>query len=374
MTASGSSSRFRKPLLATIPPEIVAVADYEAWARARLDDNVWAYLFGGTADEITLRANRDAFDRLHLTPRVLGDFSGASGTRRTLFGQVLDYPILLAPVAYHKLAHDDGELATVLGAAAARAGFVVSTHSSVSLEEIARAAQTPLWFQLYFKTDRGFTRELVQRAEVAGYSALVVTVDAPVNTMRNREQRAQFHLPPGVDAANLRGQPSAAVHQIDENSLCGGMMATAPTWQDIAWLQSITKLPVIIKGIMSPDDALLAAQHGAAGIVVSNHGGRTLDTACASIHVLPRIVDAVEGRLPLLFDGGIRRGTDVLKALALGASAVLIGRPYIYGLAAAGAVGVAHVLNILRTELEVAMALTGCPTLEKIDRNVIWRD
>lgn len=374
MTASGSSSRFRKPLLATIPPEIVAVADYEAWARARLDDNVWAYLFGGTADEITLRANRDAFDRLHLTTRVLGDFSGASGTRRTLFGQVLDYPILLAPVAYHKLAHDDGELATVLGAAAARAGFVVSTHSSVSLEEIARAAQTPLWFQLYFKTDRGFTRELVQRAEVAGYSALVVTVDAPVNTMRNREQRAQFHLPPGVDAANLRGQPSAAVHQIDENSLCGGMMATAPTWQDIAWLQSITKLPVIIKGIMSPDDALLAAQHGAAGIVVSNHGGRTLDTACASIHVLPRIVDAVEGRLPLLFDGGIRRGTDVLKALALGASAVLIGRPYIYGLAAAGAVGVAHVLNILRTELEVAMALTGCPTLEKIDRNVIWRD
>jgi 4-hydroxymandelate oxidase len=374
MTVSGPSPRFRTPLLGKIPPAIVAVSDYVALARARLDDNAWAYFSGGTADEITLRGNREAFDRLSLTTRVLGDFPGVSGTRRTLFGQTLDYPILLAPIAYHKLAHDDGELATVLGASAARAGFVVSTHSSVSLEEIARAAQTRLWFQLYFKTDRGFTRELVQRAEAAGYGALVVTVDAPVNTMRNREQRAQFHLPAGVDAANLRGQPPAAAHQIDGNSLCGGMMATAPTWKDIGWLQSITKLPVIIKGIVSPDDALLAAQHGATGIVVSNHGGRTLDTACASIHALPRIADAVEGRLPLLFDGGIRRGTDVLKALALGASAVLIGRPYIYGLAAAGAVGVAHVLNILRAELEVAMALTGCHTLEKISRDVIWRN
>ena len=374
MSASGTSPRFRKPLLSVVPPEIVAVADYEAFARARLDDNAWAYLSGGTADEITLRANRDAFDRLPLTTRVLGDFSGESGTRRTLFGQTLDYPILLAPVAYHKLAHDDGELATALGAAAARAGFIVSAHSSVSLEEIARAAQTPLWFQLYFKTDRSFTRELVQRAEAAGYGALVVTVDAPVNTMRNREQRAQFHLPPGVEAATLRGLPPAAAHQFNENALCGGLMATAPTWKDIERLRAITKLPVIIKGIMSPDDALLAAQHGAAGIVVSNHGGRTLDTACASIHVLPRIADAIEGRLPVLFDGGIRRGTDVLKALSLGASAVLIGRPYIYGLASAGAVGVAHVLNILRAELEVAMALTGCPTLEKISRNVIWRD
>ncbi|MEO6993610.1 MAG: alpha-hydroxy acid oxidase [Lacunisphaera sp.] len=374
MTTSGSSPRFRKPPLSAIPLEIVSVADYKAFARARLDDNAWAYLSGGTADEITLRANREAFDRLLLTTRVLGDFSGESGTRCTLFGRKLDYPILLAPVAYHKLAHDDGELATVLGATAARAGFIVSTHSSVALEEIARAAQTPLWFQLYFKTDRSLTRELVQRAEAAGYGAVVVTVDAPVNTMRNREQRAQFHLPPGVEAANLRELPPAAAHQINPSALCGGLMATAPTWKDIEWLRSITKLPVIIKGIMSPDDALLAVQHGAAGIVVSNHGGRSLDTACASINALPRITDVIEGRLPVLFDGGIRRGTDILKALALGASAVLIGRPYIYGLAAAGAVGVAHVLNILRAELEVAMALTGCPTLEKISRNVIWRE
>ena len=374
MNPSNIPSRFKKPLLEKIPPEIVAVADYELLARARLDDNAWAFLSGGTADEITVRANRAAFDQLNLTTRVLGDFSGTSGTRSTLFGQVLDYPILLAPVAYHKLAHDDGELATALGAAAARAGFIVSTHSSVSLEEIAHTAQTPLWFQLYFKTDRGFTRELVQRAEAAGYRALVVTVDAPVNTMRNREQRAQFHLPAGVDAANLRGLPPATAHQIHENALCGGMMATAPTWQDLDWLRSFTKMPIIIKGIMSPQDALLAAEHGVDGIVVSNHGGRTLDTTCASIQALPRIADAVGGRMPLLFDGGIRRGTDVLKALAFGASAVLIGRPYIYGLATAGAVGVAHVLTILRAELEVAMALTGCPTLAKIDRSVLWRD
>lgn len=350
------------------------MTDYEAPARARLDDNAWAYLYGGTADEITLRANREAFDRLNLNTRVLGDFSGASGTRSTLFGQVLDYPILLAPVAYQKLAHDEGELATALGATAARAGFIVSTHSSVSIEDVARVAQTPLWFQLYFKTDRGFTRELVQRAEAAGYHAIVVTVDTPVNTMRNREQRAQFHLPRGVEAANLRGLPPPKAHQIDENALCGGMMATAPTWQDLDWLRSLTTLPVIVKGIMSTADALLAGEHGAAGIVVSNHGGRTLDTACASIQVLPRIADAVGGRMPLLFDGGIRRGTDVLKAIALGASAVLIGRPYLHGLATAGAVGVAHVLNILRAELEVAMALTGSPTLAKIDRSVIWRD
>jgi len=373
MTTPGRLSRFRKPPLVTIPAEIVAVADYEALARERLDDNAWAYLSGGSADEITLRANRDAFDGLSLITRVFGDFTGTSGTHGTLFGQTLDYPVLLAPVAYHKLAHEDGELATALGAAAARAGFIVSTHSSIPLEDIARTAQTPLWFQLYFKTDRGFTRELVQRAEAAGYRALVVTADAPVNTMRNREQRAQFHLPPGIEAANLRGLPPAAAHRLDENALCGGMMAAAPTWKDVEWLRSLTKLPVIIKGVMSPEDALLAAQHGAAGIVVSNHGGRTLDTACASLHALPRIADALDGRLPLLLDGGIRRGTDILKALALGASAVLIGRPYVYGLATAGAVGVAHVLNILRAELEVAMALTGCPTLEKVNRSVLWR-
>jgi 4-hydroxymandelate oxidase len=364
---------FLNPPLSRIPPEIVAAADYEPFARERVDGNAWAYLTGGTADEITLRANREAFDRLKLNQRVLGDFSGGGNTRVTLFGQIFDSPVLLAPVAYHKLAHPEGELATALGAAAAKAGFAVSTHSSVTLEEIAQAAPNALWFQLYLKSDRGFTKELVQRAEAAGYSALLVTVDAPVNSMRNREQRIQFRLPPGVEAANLRGLPPPVARGIDENELCGGMMKEAPTWQDIEWLRSITKLPVVIKGIMTPEDASQAAIRGAAGVVVSNHGGRTVDTAPATIEALPQIADAVQGQIPLILDGGVRRGTDVLKAIALGASAVMIGRPYIFGLAAAGAVGVAHVLNILRAELEVAMALTGRPTLASVDRSVVWR-
>ena len=360
--------------LKSIPPEIVSVADYEPWARARVEPSAWAYLTGGGADEITLRANRAAFDRLLLNPRVLTDFSRGGGTEVTLFGHTYDHPILLAPVAYQKLAHPEGELATVLGAAAAKAGMIVSTHASVSLEDIARAAQTPLWFQLYAKPDRGLTRELVQRAETAGYRVLALTVDAPVGGMRNREHRAQFRLPPGVEAASLRGSSPMGGKGVEPGSLCGGLLATAPTWKDVEWLQSLTKMPVVLKGIMSVEDAGRAADLGVGGIVVSNHGGRTLDTLPATIAALPRIADRVGGRLPILLDGGIQRGTDILKARALGAAAVLVGRPFIHGLAAAGAIGVAHVLNILRAELEVAMALTGRATLAEIDPSVIWRE
>jgi 4-hydroxymandelate oxidase len=364
----------RPPPLTRIPPEIVAVADYEPLAAARVEPGAWAYLTGGAADEITLRENRAAFDRLKLNARVLEDFSGGGGTEVTLFGHTHDFPILLAPVAYQKLAHPDGERATVLGAAAAKAGMIVSTHASVTLEEIAEAAQTPLWFQLYPKPDRGLTRELVQRAEAAGYRALVVTVDAPVGGMRNREHRAHFKLPAGVEAVNLAGSSPMGGRGVEPGSLCGGLLAAAPTWRDLEWLQSLTRMPVLAKGIMSVEDAERAAERGLAGMVVSNHGGRTLDTQPATIEALPRIAERLNGRLPLILDGGIRRGTDVLKALALGASAVLIGRPFIYGLAAAGPVGVAHIINILRAELEVAMALTGKPRLADIDRSVLWRE
>jgi 4-hydroxymandelate oxidase len=361
------------PPLTHIPPQIAAVADYEAYARERVSEQAWAYLTGGAADEITLRANREAFDRLRLQSRALVDFSGGGNTRVALFGQAFDYPILLAPVAYQQLAHTDGERAAALGAAAAGAGLIVSTHASVSLEEIARVAGGPLWFQLYVQPDRGFTRELVQRAEAAGYRALVVTVDAPVGGVRNREQRAEFRLPTGVAAVNTPGQATVA-QGLDATALCGGLLAAQPTWRDLEWLQSLTALPVIVKGVMSPDDAARAAERGVAGVVVSNHGGRTLDTQPASIAALPRIAEAAGGRMTLLLDGGIRRGTDVLKALALGASAVLVGRPYIWGLAAAGSVGVAHVLSILRAELEIAMALTGCATVAEIDSSVLWRE
>lgn len=360
------------PPLAQIPPEVVAVADYESLARERMLPAAWAYFSGGAADELTLRANRAAYDRRSLRPRVLADLRGGH-TRVTLFGHTFEHPILLAPVAYQKMAHAEGERATVLGASAMNAGVIVSTQSSFTLEEIAAAAQTPLWFQLYVQRDRPLTESLVRRAEAAGYGALVVTVDAPVLGARNREQRSGFRLMPGVEAANLRGQPAAAVRYLaaGQGVFASGLLDVAPTWTDIAWLRSLTKLPVLVKGVMSGDDAARAVDEGVDGIVVSNHGGRTLDTLPATLDVLPEVAARVRRRVPVLFDGGIRRGTDILKAIALGADATLIGRPYLYALAAAGAVGVAHVINILRAELETAMALAGRPTLASLDPSVI---
>ncbi|NHN78277.1 alpha-hydroxy-acid oxidizing protein [Azotobacter chroococcum] len=363
------------PKLQQIPASIAAVADYEPFARERMSEQAWAYMAGGAADELTLRDNCAAFGRLRLRSRALPELTGAH-TRLELFGQRLEQPILLAPVAYQKLVHPDGELATVLAASAVRAGMVVSTQASVALEDIARQAQTPLWFQLYVQPDREFTRELVRRAEAAGYQALVVTVDAPVNGLRNREQRAGFALPAGIEAVNLRGMRTLppATSRIGDSPLFGGpLLAAAPTWRDLAWLRSLTGLPLLVKGVMHPEDACRALAEGIDGIIVSNHGGRILDTQPATIEVLEEIARAVEGRVPLLLDGGIRRGTDVFKALALGASAVLVGRPYVFGLAAAGAPGVCHVVQLLRAELEVAMALTGCRTLADMGPGLVDR-
>jgi 4-hydroxymandelate oxidase len=357
------------PALSRVPEGVVSLADHEAHARTQLDSPTWAYFSGGAADELTARANRAAWDRLLLLPRVLQPLAGGH-TRVTLLGRTLAHPILLAPVAYQKLAHPDGELATAHAAAALGAGLVLSTQSSVRLEDVAQAVRNeagrgPLWFQLYLQPDRGFTRELVRRAEDSGYEALVLTVDAPVHGARDRERRAGFRLPPGVRAVNLDGMTAAAAPALPAgaSALFDGLLAHAPTWDDVAWLKAQTRLPVLLKGVLHPDDARQAVPLGVAGLIVSNHGGRTLDTTPATAAVLPRIADAVGTGLPLLVDGGIRRGTDVLKALALGASAVLLGRPYVYGLANAGAMGVAHVLRLLRDELEIAMALCGCRTL-----------
>ena len=360
------------PPLTQIPPDVVAVADYEPLARERMSPAAWAYFSGGVGDELTLQANSAAYARRLLHPRVLADLRGGH-TRVTLLGRTFEHPILLAPVAYQKMAHPEGERATMLGASAMKAGMIVSTQSTVLLEDLAREAQAPLWFQLYVQRDRALTQSLVARAEAAGFEAIVVTVDAPVLGPRNREQRSGFRLMPGVEAVNLRGQPAAATRHLAAGAsvFTSGLLEVAPTWTDIAWLRSITRLPVLLKGIMSAEDAARAVQEWVAGIVVSNHGGRTLDTLPATLDVLPRIAAQVAGRVPILFDGGIRRGTDILKALALGASAVLVGRPYLYGLAAAGAPGVAHVINILRTELEFAMVLTGRATVAEIDAGVI---
>ncbi len=358
--------------LTRIPPTVAAVADYEPLARERLAPQDWAYLDGGAADEFTAQDNRAAFSRWQLRTQVLRDLAGG-GTGCELFGARLRYPILLAPVAYQKLAHPDGELATVLGASAMQAAMVVSTQASVTLEDIARAAQTPLWFQLYFQHDRGFTRDLARRAEGAGYRALVVSVDAPVSGLRNREQRAGFAFPPGVEPVNLRGLPPPPAAGAGDTLFGSPLIAAAPTWRDIDWLRAQTKLPVVLKGIMTAQDATRALAAGVDGVIVSNHGGRVLDTQPATIDVLPEIAAAIDGRMRLLMDGGIRRGSDVFKALALGADAVLIGRAFVHGLAAAGAPGVAHVLRILHAELEVTMALTGCRDLDAITPSLLRR-
>ena len=363
-----------------LPPHVVTLEDHAHHAHTHLDANAWAYFSGGAGDEITLRANRSAWDTLQLHPRVLRSMAGAS-TRTTLLGRTLEHPILLAPIAFQRMAHPDGELATAYAASAQGAGLVLSTQASMSLEHVAQAIvadplRGPLWFQLYIQPDRGFTRTLVQRAEAAGYEALVLTVDAPTSGARDRERRAGFRLPAGISAVNLAESvsPQVATLAHGQSALFDGLLANTPTWADVEWLQSITRLPVLIKGVLHADDARQAVALQLGGVIVSNHGGRTLDTTPATASVLPRIADAVAGDLPLLVDGGIRRGTDVLKAIALGAQAVLVGRPYVYGLANAGALGVAHVLRLLRDELEIAMALSGCTSLQTVDKALVYKD
>ncbi|MBW4788744.1 alpha-hydroxy-acid oxidizing protein [Alcaligenes faecalis subsp. faecalis] len=368
-------SQERLPPLANIPAQIACLRDYEPYARQRMRAQDWAYFSTGAADELTLQDNLASFGRWGLWPAALSEFDQPS-TRLTLQGQSMDYPILLAPVAYQRLAHPEGELASVLGAGAMGATSVISMQASHSFEEIAAQAHAPLWAQWYWQTDRAFTLDLLAQLEAAGYAALMLTVDAAVNGVRNQEQRAGFALPEGVDAVNLRRVPKhqAVLGAAGTSPLFGsGLLETAPTWDDLAWLVQNSPLPVWVKGVMRPRDAQRALDMGVAGIVVSNHGGRTLDGAPASVDVLAQVCQVVQGRVPVLMDGGIRRGTDVLKALALGATAVMIGRPYIYGLAAAGAAGVAHVLHILRAELEVAMALTGCSTLADIGPELLYR-
>lgn len=355
-----------------VPPDAVCLFDYERYARQRLDDNAWAYVSGWAGDGLTLSRNREAFDRQELSGRVLADLSSASAAGQ-LFGMDLPFPILLAPVAFQKLAHPDGEIAAALGASACGAWMCVSSMASVQIEEVASVAQAPLIFQLYMLGGREFSLRLVRRAEAAGYRALMVTVDAPIAGVRNVEQRADFALPPHVRAVNMAG----AVRPIScagpgESPVFKGLLDGAPTWADIEWLRGQTRLPLIVKGIVHPADAERAVNFGADGVVVSNHGGRTLDTLPASLDALRAVAARVKGRAALLMDGGVRRGTDVLKALALGADAVMVGQPLMHALAVAGPVGVLHLLTILRAEFEAAMALNGCARLADITSDVLW--
>lgn len=362
------------PTLQAVAPGIVTLADHEKHAQTRLDTNAWAYFSGGAGDELTVAANRDAWNRISLLPRVMRSLEGGN-TRLSLLGRTLAHPILIAPIASQTMAHPDGEAAVALAAASQGAGLILSTLSGISMEQIASlvasdAGRGPLWFQLYLQHDRELTRQLIQRAEKSGYEALVLTVDAASSGARDRERRIGFRRPPGVVAANLAGMPlprapaaGAGFFELAQ--------AAAPTWADVEWLRAVSTLPLIVKGILHPEDARIAVQSGASGIVVSNHGGRTLDTVVATAQALPGVVEAVDGAVAVLVDGGIRRGTDVLKALALGADAVLVGRPCIYGLANAGALGVAHVLKLLRDELEIAMGLCGVARLEDIQPGLL---
>lgn len=345
------------------------LVELEELARGALPPDVFDYYAGGAEDENTLRANRAAFARYALRRRVMVDVSAVDASVE-LLGTRLPHPILLAPTAFQGLAHPEGEIASVRGAGAAGALYVASTLSTTSLEEIAAAAAGPLWFQLYVYRDREITRDLVRRAETAGYSAICLTVTVPVQGNRERDARNRFRLPASVRMANFDGlaqerMPDAAGSGLE--ALIASEFDPSLGWDAIGWIRSITPLPVVVKGVVEGEDAALAVEHGAACVIVSNHGGRQLDCEAGTLAALPGVVEAVAGRVPVLVDGGVRRGTDVAKALALGARAALIGRPYLWGLAIGGEDGVAGVVTRVRFELERTMALMGRPTVAALE-------
>ena len=330
--------------------------DFETLARERLDDMAWEYFRGGAGDETTLRENRAAFDRLKLQPRVLVDVTTVD-TSTTVLGTPVAAPILVAPVALQKLAHPDGEAATARAAAAAGTIMILSTSATMRPSPVAAAADgAPRWFQIYVFRDRGVTQALIDEACANGYSALVLTVDVPILGRREGALRSGFHIPDELEVAG------DIFDDIDPSV----------SWRDVEWISS-HGLPVVLKGILTPEDALAAVDHGAAGVVVSNHGGRQLDGVPASIQALPRVAEALDGRCEVLLDSGVRRGVDVLRALALGARAVLVGRAVVYALAAGGEEGVTQLLRLLREEVELGLRLLGCTSIVQVGReHVRW--
>lgn len=352
-------------------PPIVNLHDHERAAQAAMSASTWASFSGGAADEITLRRNVMAWQALGLAPRVLQDLRGAH-TRCTLLGQSWPMPLLIAPMASQRRAHPEGESGMALAAAAQGCGLVLSHQTSTPLSDVAALIVSekdrgPLWFQLYWLNDRGALRDLLGQVEAAGYEALVLTVDAPVQGVRDRERRHSRAASKGLQTPHWPAPEVAA----DNAGLCAGLAEQAPSWSDVQWLIGCTRLPVLLKGITHPDDARQAMAIGAAGVIVSNHGGRVLDTLPATAELLPQIAQAVHsqpGGGAVLVDGGLRRGTDLFKALALGADAALIGRPALYGLAHAGARGTAHVLRLMRDEFEMTLALCGCASPEAIQQ------
>lgn len=354
--------------------EPVNLAEFEEAARARLPREAYDYFAGGANDEVTLRRNQEAYGEIALHYPVLRDVSQRD-TSTTVLGQKISSPVMVAPTAFHRMACADGECAAARAAGRAGTVMVMSTLSTTTIEEVAASAGAPLWFQLYVYKDRGATTDLIRRAEAAGCRALVLTVDAQVWGRREADVRNNFKLPDGLTVANLAEHAKqmfpAGIPGSGLAAYVSQMLDPSLSWRDLAWLRGQTKLPVLLKGIVRPDDARLAVEHGADGVVVSNHGGRQLDTAPPTIEVLPRIAEAVAGKIPVLVDGGVRRGTDVVKAVALGAQAALIGRPVLWGLAVNGEEGAYHVLEMLRMEFDLAMALCGARTVGEIDKSLL---
>lgn len=348
--------------------------EVERLARECLTPQTFDYFAGGANDEVTLHANRRAFEELAIRYRVLVDVSRRElGT--TLFGRAVPAPLVVAPMAFQRLAHPGGEVATARAAASLGVPMTLSTFATQSLEEVRAGADGPLWFQLYVHQDRGITRDLVARVAAAGFDALVLTVDVPEIGRRERDERNEFRLSADLRVANFTPSTSAPLQGEAPGSglanFITGMRDSSLQWKDLEWLSELAGLPLVVKGLVRADDARRAADRGAAGVVVSNHGGRQLDSAIASLRALPDIAAAVGDRIVVMMDGGIRRGTDILKALALGARAVMVGRPVLWGLAVNGEAGARRVLELLIAELDLAMALAGAPRLTDISGDLI---
>lgn len=363
------------PPLTSIPADIRNAQDYAALAPHFMPPAHHAYISGGSGYGLSVAANLAAFEQWAIYPRLLRDVSHGH-TRITLAGDGYAHPLMLAPLAFHKLAHPHGEIDTVRAAEVTDTCMIASTQSSYSLEDTAAASSARRWFQLYLLPRRDDTLHLLRRAEAAGYRAIVLTVDAPIQVINRRAQAAQFQLPADCVNVNLSGYDLSPRHSGDgpgESRFFQGAMRGAPSWDDIRWVMSQTKLPLWVKGVLHPHDAMALRDAGVAGLAVSNHGGRSLDGAPAGLDVLPSIRAAVGAELPLLYDGGIHSGSDAFKALALGANAVAVGRLQVYALSVAGALGVAHMLKLLREELEICMAMAGCATVSEIHSGALFR-
>jgi 4-hydroxymandelate oxidase len=341
---------------------LLNVDDYERTAQERLDASIYDYIAGGSWDEVTLRENRTAYDKWRLRPRFMVNVEHRD-LRMNILEDTLSLPIGVAPSAFHKLMHADGELATARAAGAAGTVMCLSIMATTSLEDVAGAASGPLWLQTYIFRDRDLTLNLATRAKAAGYRALVLTVDTPVLGRRERDPRNKFELPAGIEMRNVTMPPSGpGEYESPMVRFIRQQIDPSLTWREVEWFVKTVQMPVFVKGVLHPEDARLAAQCGVSGIIVSNHGGRQLDGAIATLDALPEIVSAIrDAGLDIIVDGGIRRGTDVIKALALGAKMVLVGRPILWGLAVDGEAGACAVLGLLRREFDTALALVGCP-------------